>query len=72
MYLDELQLKLQQFTGILCSLTMIFNTIQLWDSHGRQYAIRHIVQCQEELRRCQFMDEMSHLILSVILCNAPV
>ena len=27
-YLDELQLKLQLFTGILISLTMIFKNIQ--------------------------------------------
>ena len=57
-YLDELQLKLQQFTGIFISLT-IFKTIRQLGLTRKM--IRYIVHCQDELRRCKFMEEISYL-----------
>ena len=58
-YLDELQLKLQQFTGIFISLTTIFKTTRRLGFTRKM--IRHVVHCQDELRRCEFMEEMSYL-----------
>ena len=64
-YLDELQLKLQQFTGILINLTTIFKTIQRLRLTWKM--IRHVVHCQEEPRRCEFMEEMSYLNPDMII-----
>ena len=64
-HLDELQLKLQQFTGILISLTTIFKTIQRLEFTRKM--IRHVVHCQDELRRCEFMEDMSYLNPNMII-----
>ena len=64
-YLDELQLKLQHFTGIFISLTTIFKTIRQLGFMRKM--IRHVVHCQDELRRCEFMEEMSYLDPDMII-----
>ena len=53
-YLDELQ----QFTGILISLTTIFKTIQRLGFMRKM--IRHVIHCQDELKRCECIEEMSY------------
>ena len=63
-YLDELQQKLNS-NGITVSLTTVFRTIQRLGFTRKR--IRHIVQAQDELKRWEFMQEMSYLDSDMII-----
>jgi transposase len=58
-YLDELQARLHDHTGLLVSITTIYNVIHRAGFTFKR--IKQVVQAQDELRRCLFMKEMLHL-----------